>query len=51
MTKAEKFVGEWYQASDDPNVFQKYLGFGLEERSPKVNQIVEQTKDLIVTYE
>jgi hypothetical protein len=49
MTKAEKFVGEWYHASDDPNVFQRYLGFWLEERSPNVNQIVEETKDLIVT--
>ena len=49
MTKAEKFVGEWYQASDDPNVFQRYLGFWLEQRSPNVNKIVEETKDLIVT--
>jgi len=25
MTKARKFAGEWFDASDDPNVFQKYL--------------------------
>jgi len=25
MTKARKFPGEWFDASDDPNVFQKYL--------------------------
>jgi hypothetical protein len=51
MTKAEKFVDEWYHASDDPNVFQRYIGFWLEERSPKINKIVEETKDLIVTYD
>jgi hypothetical protein len=50
MTKARKFVWEWYDASDNPNVFQKYLGFWIEKRSPNVNKIVEQTKDLVVTY-
>jgi len=50
MTKARKFEGEWFDASDDPNVFQKYLGFWLEQRSPKINKIVEETKDLIITY-
>jgi len=25
MTKARKFAGEWFDASDNPNVFQKYL--------------------------
>jgi len=50
MTKARKFAWEWFDASDDPNVFQKYLGFGLEKRSPNVNKIVEETKDLVVTY-
>ena len=50
MTKARKFVWEWYDASDNPNIFQKYLWFGLEKRSPNVNKIVEQTKDLVVTY-
>lgn len=50
MTKAEKFVWEWYQASDDPNVFQKYMGYWIEERSPNINKIVDETKDLIITY-
>lgn len=50
MTKAEKFVWEWYHASDDPNVFQKYMWYWLEERSPKINKIVDETKDLIITY-
>ena len=51
MTKARKFAWEWFDASDDPNVFQKYLWFWLEQRSPKVNEIVETTKDLVVTYD
>lgn len=51
MTKARKFSWEWFDASDDPNVFQKYLWFWLEQRSPKINKIVEETKDLVVTYE
>ncbi len=50
MTKARKFAWEWYDGSDDPNVFQKYLWFWLEKRSPNVNEIVEETKDLVVTY-
>jgi hypothetical protein len=51
MTKAKKF--KWknlYQASDDPNVFQKYLGYSYELRSPNVNKIVEETTDEIITY-
>lgn len=51
MTKVRKFAGEWFDASDDPNVFQKYLWFGLEKRSPKINKIVEETKDLVVTFD
>jgi len=50
MTKAKKFDNKWYHASDDPNIFQKYLGLWLEERSPRVNSVVEETKDLVVTY-
>lgn len=49
-TKARKFAWEWYDGSDDPNVFQKYLWFWLEQRSSNVNEIVEETKDLVVTY-
>ena len=51
MTKARKFAWEWFDASDNPNIFQKYLWFGLEKRSEKVNKIVEETKDLIVTFD
>ena len=51
MTKAEKFVWEWYQASDDPDVFQKYLGYSFEQRSPNIAKVVEETKDLIITFD
>ncbi len=51
MTKAKKFKGKnLYQASDDPNVFQKYLGYSYEKRSPKVVKVVENTIDKIITY-
>ncbi|QFR39361.1 hypothetical protein A9Q91_03960 [Candidatus Gracilibacteria bacterium 28_42_T64] len=51
VLKARKFPGEWYDASDDPNVFQKYLGYSLELRSPNVNTLVDETKNKIITYD
>ncbi len=51
MIKARKFIWEWYDANDDPNIFQKYLWFGIEKRSPKVDKLVDQTKDLVITYD
>ncbi|MFK7780011.1 MAG: N-acetylmuramoyl-L-alanine amidase [Candidatus Gracilibacteria bacterium] len=50
-TKDRKFPGEFYDGVDDPNIFQKYLGYGLEERSPNINKIVEETKGKVITYE
>lgn len=50
MTKDKKFPNEFYEASDNPDVFQKYLWYGLEERSPNVNKIVDETIDTIITY-
>lgn len=49
-SQARKFPGEWYDGSDDPNVFQKYLWYSLELRSPRINQIVEDTKGLVISY-
>lgn len=51
MQKARKFEWEWYDASDDPDVFQKYLWYGLELRSPNINKIVDKTQDMVITYE
>ncbi len=51
ITKDKKFKHtDKYQASDDPNVFQKYLGYEYEKRSPNVNKVVEETTDEIITY-
>ncbi len=49
-THARKFENSWYDWSDDPDVFQKYLGYGLEQRSPNINKIVDETKDVVITY-
>lgn len=46
----EKFPEKPYDASDDPAVFQKYLGYGLEIRSPNFVQAIEDTKNEVVTY-
>ncbi|PIE85222.1 hypothetical protein CSA08_03105 [Candidatus Gracilibacteria bacterium] len=50
MTKARKFPKEFYQASDDPDIFQKYLGYGLELRSPRINKIIDETTDRVISY-
>ncbi|HRI35584.1 MAG TPA: SpoIID/LytB domain-containing protein [bacterium] len=43
--------GEPYDGSDDPNVFQKYLGYGFESRSPKIREYVNATRGEVVTYQ
>lgn len=50
MTKAMKFPWESYQWSDNPDEFQRYLWYSLEQRSPKINKIVNETEDQIITY-
>jgi N-acetylmuramoyl-L-alanine amidase/Stage II sporulation protein len=45
-----KFVGKPYDGSDDPDVFQKYLGYGYEKRSPNTAAIIEATNGKILTY-
>lgn len=51
MKKDRKFDWEFYDASDDPDVFQKYLWYWLEQRSPNINKIVENTKWEFITYD
>jgi hypothetical protein len=46
-----KFKDKPYDGSDDPNVFQKYLGYGFESRSPKVREYVDTTRGEVVTYQ
>lgn len=50
VTKDKKFEWEFYDWSDDPNVFQKYLWYWLESRSPNINKIVKETEWQIITY-
>ncbi len=49
-TKARKFPWEIYDASDNPDVFQKYLWYSLELRSPNINKLVDQTSGQVITY-
>ncbi len=40
-----------YDGLDDPDSFQKYLGYGYEMRSPNVSRYVDETRGLVVKYE
>lgn len=46
-----KFPGKPYHLDDDPNHTQKYLGYGVESRSPNIALAVEATNGKIVTYQ
>lgn len=49
-TENNKFPGKPYHLDDDPDVSQKYLGYGFEMRSPAVTQGVIATAGQVVTY-
>lgn len=46
----QKFPGKPYHLDDNPEVSQKYLGYGLEKRSPNVAAAVDATHGMAVTY-
>ncbi|MBU1019124.1 MAG: SpoIID/LytB domain-containing protein [Patescibacteria group bacterium] len=46
----EKFPSEPYDLNDDPDVCQKYLGYGYEVRSPNMAAAVDSTEGIVVTY-
>lgn len=50
MDKTRKFSWELYDASDNPDEFQKYLWYSLELRSPNINKIVDETDGQVITY-
>jgi len=50
LSENRKFPGKNYDGSDDPDVFQKYLGYNLEKRSPNVAAQVDYTNGTVVTY-
>ncbi len=43
-----KFAGKPYDGSDDPDVFQKYLGYGYEKRSPTTLENVRATTGQVI---
>lgn len=45
-----KFVGKPYDLDSSPDVSQKYIGYGLEKRSPKIKAGVDATRGEVVTY-
>lgn len=51
MTRDEKFPGKPYHLDDNPDNSQKYLGYGLEKRSPNVKTAVENTKGEVIGYD
>lgn len=50
VEKDRKFPWEFYDWSDDSDVFQKYLWYDLEQRSQNLNKIVESTKWVVLNY-
>ena len=50
LTQAEKFPGMPYDGEDDPNTFQKYLGYGYELRHPNVAAAAQNTEGTVVSY-
>jgi hypothetical protein len=45
-----KYPGAPYDGNDSPDSFQKYLGYGYEQRSPKFTKAVSDTQNEVVTY-
>jgi len=51
LDENRKFPGLPYDGNDDPAIFQRYLGYGVELRSPNFVAGVNDTKDKVVTYQ
>ena len=51
QTRNKKFENVPYDGSDDPWVFQKYLGYSYELRSPNVTPVAQDVANTIITYE
>lgn len=50
MENERKFPWEFYDGSDNPDEFQRYLWYGLEVRSPVLKKLVQETKNYYITY-
>lgn len=51
ISEYKKFPGQPYNAADSPAIFQKYLGYGFEQRAPKWLQAVEDTAREVITVD
>ncbi len=51
ITIDKKFEGKPYNLDDNPDVTQKYLGYGFEKRAPNVTAAVNDTKGKVITYQ
>ncbi|MBI4835699.1 MAG: SpoIID/LytB domain-containing protein [Candidatus Abawacabacteria bacterium] len=51
LIKDKKFPGLPYDLDDNPNVSQKYLGYGYEKRSPAFVEAVHVTKGQVLKYQ
>lgn len=45
-----KFSTRLYDGSDNPDEFQKYLGYSYEMRSPQVSKMVDVTRNQVIIY-
>ena len=45
-----KFPGKPYDLNDDPNATQKYIGYGMQKRSPLVSKAVTATYGKVIGY-
>lgn len=45
-----KFPGLPYDGNDDPDIFQKYLGYNIESRNPSFVRAAAETAGEVVTY-
>lgn len=50
VTIDSKFPDEAYDLGDNPDVSQKYLGYGFEKRAANISSAVESTKGKVITY-
>lgn len=50
IEKERKFPWEFYDGSDNPNEFQRYLWYSFEKRSPSFKKLVSETKGRYITY-
>ncbi len=47
----QKFPGKPYHLDDNPDVTQKYIGYGFEKRAPNVVAGINSTRGIVVTYD